>query len=75
MNVFISGPALTSERLFSVCETEVEEGPSFLFLFWGFQAENQNYDTNIAINHNLWSWLFSWENRFFSNLKKIVNSI
>lgn len=38
------------QRICSVCETEVEAGPPFFFFFvcfsfWGFQAENQKWDT------------------------------
>lgn len=55
MNVFISGPALTSAKtknMLSVWDWGGGRTPFcfvlfclFLFLFWGFQAENQKWDT------------------------------
>lgn len=61
------------QRIRSVCETEVEAGPPFFcFCFEDFKLRIKNETQNIAINHNLWSWLFffSWEILFFPTQRK-----
>lgn len=56
MNVFISGPELTSSKiLLSVWDWGGGRTPIlFVFLFWRFQAENQNAIQNRAISHYMW---------------------
>lgn len=63
MNVFISGPALTSAKnLLSVWDWGGGRTP--FFVFKDFKLRIKNETQYIAINHNLWSWLFLWENWF-----------
>lgn len=70
MNVFISGSALTcSELLLNVWDWGGGRTLFFFlfcFVFKGFKAENQK-DTNISINHDLWSCLFCGKPDFFFN--------
>lgn len=51
----------------------------FVFCFKDFKLRIKNETQYIAINHNLWSWLFLWENwfffSFFPNSKKMVYGI
>lgn len=84
MNVFISGPALTSaENMLSVWDWGGGRTPFFVFFcfcFEDFKLRIKNETQNIAINHNLWSFFFLllfWENwfYFFSNSKKMVYGI
>lgn len=60
MNVFISGPALTSAKnMLSVWDWGGGRTPFFFcFCFEDFKLRIKNETQNIAINHNLWSWLF-----------------
>lgn len=37
----------------------------FCFRFEDFKLRIKNETQNIAINHNLWCWLFLWENWFY----------
>lgn len=81
MNVFISGPALTSSKnLLSVWDWGGGRTPLFLFYFCfeDFKLRIKNETQNIAINHNLWSWPFFFCGRtdfIFSNSKKMVYGI
>lgn len=74
MNVFISGSALTCrELLLNVWDWGGGRTLFFLFcfVFKGFKAENQK-DTNISINHDLWSCLFCGKPDFFFNSIKCL---
>lgn len=57
------------QRICSVCETEVEAGHPppliffVLFCFEDFKLRIKTKTQDIAINHNLWSWPYLWENR------------
>lgn len=66
MNVFISGPALTSAKNFlSVWDWRGGRTPFlFCFCFKDFKLRIKNETQNIAINHNLWSLVFFGENWF-----------
>lgn len=60
MNAFISGPEVTSSKIFlNVWDWGGDRTPILfvLFLFWRFQAENQNAIQNRAINHYMWRFV------------------
>lgn len=67
MNVFISGPALTFFKEFAQCvRLRWRQDPPFFVLFFCFEDFKLRIKTktqDIAINHNLWSWPYLWENR------------
>lgn len=74
MNVFISGPALTSAENNAQCvRLRWRQDPLFCFCFCfkDLKLRIKNKTHNIAINHDLWSWLFVGEvTLFFFQLKE-----
>lgn len=69
MNVFISGPALTSAKnMLSVWDWGGGRTLFFVcFCFEDFKLRIKNETQDIAINHNLWNYLFFllWGNWFY----------